>query len=202
MNLMKRFSKNKRVVFSNDDSSFSLTMAKTIHQWRENKTTEVVLICIGTDRSTGDSLGPLTGTLLLEQGVKHLTVYGTLENPVHAVNLKETLNHIKEKHPSSFLIAVDACLGKKQSIGQIITGVGSMKPGAALKKDLPEVGDVYISGVVNIGGYMDFLVLQNTRLHQVREMSQKIAKGLTYLDHLLALEIQLQKKQVSTKETP
>ncbi|WP_407692026.1 spore protease YyaC [Radiobacillus deserti] len=199
---MNRFSKNKRVVFSNDDSSLSLTLAKTLHQWRLNKDTEVVIVCIGTDRSTGDSLGPLTGTLLLEKGIRHLSVYGTLKDPVHAVNLKEKLQYIYKVHPSPFIIAVDACLGKKQSIGHIIAGQGSLKPGAALKKDLPEVGDSHISGVVNVGGYMDFLVLQNTRLHQVLEMAQKLATSLSYLDHLLALEKKIHPKLPSTKKAP
>jgi hypothetical protein len=46
---------------------------------------DVHFICIGTDRSSGDSLGPFVGTYLNEMGYKN--VYGTLDEPVHAMNL-------------------------------------------------------------------------------------------------------------------
>ena len=64
----------------------------------------IVLLCIGTDRSTGDSLGPLIGYKLSRRKLRGLTIYGTLNSPVHAMNLEETLAHIKEKHPN-------ACIG-------------------------------------------------------------------------------------------
>ena len=54
---------------------------------RERVTDEdIILVCIGTDRSTGDSLGPLTGSKLLEKNLEHFYIYGTLQHPVHAVN--------------------------------------------------------------------------------------------------------------------
>ena len=47
----------------------------------------VGVLCVGTDRSTGDALGPITGTLLAETGSDVMDVWGTLDDPVHAVNL-------------------------------------------------------------------------------------------------------------------
>ena len=35
---------------------------------------QVLLLCIGTDRSTGDSLGPLIGYQLRNRGLKHIRV--------------------------------------------------------------------------------------------------------------------------------
>ncbi|KUK35974.1 MAG: Putative sporulation protein, partial [Thermacetogenium phaeum] len=49
----------------------------------------VVLLGIGTDRSTGDSLGPLVGSRVNELAPGLLPVFGTLDDPVHAVNLAE-----------------------------------------------------------------------------------------------------------------
>lgn len=46
---------------------------------------EVTFLCIGTDRSTGDALGPLTGSKLVEHGFRH--VIGTLPSPCDADNL-------------------------------------------------------------------------------------------------------------------
>ena len=43
----------------------------------------VMFLCIGTDRSTGDSLGPLVGHKLRRQRLKGAAVIGTLDKPVH-----------------------------------------------------------------------------------------------------------------------
>ena len=50
------------------------------------------------NRIIGDSTGgPLTGSILLRS--RPLPVYGTLEAPVHALNLEKNLEKIKKKHP-------------------------------------------------------------------------------------------------------
>src|SRR5699024_3308730 len=76
----------------------------------------------------------------------------------------------------------DACLGKQQSIGSIIAGKGPIKPGAALKKTLPLIGDVHLTGVVNIVGFMDFSVLQNTRWSIVVDMASELVCTLHIFD--------------------
>ena len=53
---------------------------------------EVIILCIGSDRSTGDSLGPLVGHELNKYHLNNITVYGTLEDPVHAANLSDKLS--------------------------------------------------------------------------------------------------------------
>lgn len=133
---------------------------------------DVVVVCIGTDRSTGDSLGPLVGSHLEQAGVP---VMGTLEDPVHATNLEETLKRIPS---STLVIAVDACLGKLENVGKIDVAKGSLSPGKAVGKDLPDVGDISIFGVVNVGGFMEHLVLQSTRLSLVVGMADCIAKDI------------------------
>jgi len=68
------------------------------------------------------------------------------------------------------------------SIGYITVGEGPLKPGAGVNKELPQVGDAYITGVVNVGGFMEYLVLQNTRLSLVIRMADAIARGVvTYV---------------------
>lgn len=49
---------------------------------QEKRKTEILFLCIGTDRSTGDSLGPLIGYKLKENGMRNARVLGTLEEPV------------------------------------------------------------------------------------------------------------------------
>src|SRR5690606_11650337 len=117
---------------------------------------------------------------------RHLNIYGTLHNPVHATNLTDYMDEISKKYRQPFVIAVDACLGRNTSIGHLIAGVGPVKPGAALKKSLPEVGDIHITGVVNTSGFMDHAVLQSTRLSIVMDMAEKISESLDLLDQQLS----------------
>lgn len=147
---------------------------------------ELIVVCIGTDRSTGDALGPLVGTYL-RQRQPQLCIYGTLHNPVHAMNLVETLNHIQSKHHDPFILAVDACLGQMNSVGSIQVCDGPVKPGAGVNKQLPAVGNAHITGIVNVGGFMEYFVLQNTRLSLIYEMAQVIAASidLAFTTHTL-----------------
>lgn len=139
----------------------------------------IVIVCIGTDRSTGDSLGPLVGSRLVSLIDSDVyPVYGTLESPVHAVNLKETVELIYQEHMNPFVIAIDACLGQLQSVGMVTLGEGPVKPGAGVNKELPAVGDIHLTGIVNVGGFMEYFVLQNTRLSIVIKMAETIAQSI------------------------
>ncbi len=143
---------------------------------------DLVIVCIGTDRSTGDSLGPLIGSKLEKETLRRFHVYGTLENPVHAVNLEERMTEIKMNHYRPFILAIDACLGRMTSVGKISLAEGPVQPGAAVQKKLPAVGDIHMTGIVNIGGMMEYFVLQNTRLHTVMQMADTIATSIKSTD--------------------
>lgn len=141
----------------------------------------LVFVCIGTDRSTGDSLGPLIGYKISSLKHKGVYVYGNLEKPVHAKNLEETMGTVATDCRTPFVIAIDACLGRMDHVGYISIGEGSIKPGSGVNKELKPVGDMYVTGIVNFGGFMDFLVLQNTRLHIVMKIADLIAAGIRYV---------------------
>lgn len=138
----------------------------------------IVVLCIGTDRATGDSLGPIIGYKLSASYPGNLIIYGTLSEPIHAKNLEETIQLINKQHPSAFIIAIDACLGKTSHIGMVNLGEGSLSPGSGVNKTLPPVGDIFITGIVNFSGFMDMMVLQNTRLNTVMEIADFITTGL------------------------
>jgi putative sporulation protein YyaC len=138
----------------------------------------LVVVCVGTDRSTGDALGPLVGSALSKYRSPLFDLYGTLEEPVHAMNLNDTLQTLGRKTHQPFVIGIDACLGQTASVGCIQVGQGPVRPGAGVNKDLPPVGDIHVTGIVNVGGFMEYFVLQNTRLHLVVRMSELIAQSL------------------------
>jgi len=138
-----------------------------------------IIVCIGTDRAIGDALGPLVGTMLKNSDFKY-PVYGTLDKPIHALNIFESLEHIKNKHPKGNFLAIDACLGKVDRIGYITIGNGPLKPGAGVNKNLPAVGNIHITGIVNLAGYMEYMVLQNTRLSLVMKMADTLVSSIKY----------------------
>ncbi|MGI6668289.1 MAG: spore protease YyaC [Acetivibrionales bacterium] len=141
----------------------------------------IVFVCIGTDRSTGDSLGPLIGYKISGLKQKRVYVYGDLENPVHAKNLCQIMKRISSECENPFIVAIDACLGSMNRIGYVGIGEGPVRPGSGVNKQLPPVGDMFVTGIVNFGGFMDFLVLQNTRLHIVMKIADLVASGIRYV---------------------
>lgn len=138
----------------------------------------VTLVCVGSDRSTGDALGPLVGTRLSRTAPPGLTVYGTLERPVHAANLAERLADLRRQGKDRLVVAVDACLGRAENVGTVCVKSGPLKPGSGVNKALPPVGRFHIVGVVNVGGFMEYFVLQNTRLSLVMRLAELIADSL------------------------
>ncbi len=137
------------------------------------------VVCVGTDRSTGDALGPLVGTMLT-QSVTPLpfAVLGNLQSPVHAGNLHELLPRLQMAAAQGPVVAVDACLGSFESVGSVQVQRGPLKPGAGVRKELPPIGDVAVMATVNVGGFMEYVVLQNTRLGLVYEMAAMIADSI------------------------
>ena len=140
----------------------------------------IVFVCIGSDRSTGDSLGPLIGYKLSTLNHNNVYVYGTLDDPVHAKNLADKILVISSRHPNALVVAIDACLGSMEHVGYVSIKNEPLRPGAGVNKDLPEIGDISIIGIVNFGGFMDFIILQNTRLHLVMKMADLISLGIKH----------------------
>lgn len=142
------------------------------------KWTEIVFLCIGSDRVTGDCLGPYIGHLLTPHETGHIFVYGTLSCPVHALNLEKTSSLIKRFHPHALIIAIDASLGQKKHLGYVTIGDGALYPGAAVQKELPPVGDIHVTGIVNTAGLLEQITLQTTRLSTVIHLADKITQGI------------------------
>ncbi|WP_097028237.1 spore protease YyaC [Clostridium peptidivorans] len=171
----------KRVMFDSSVTSSIFSLRDTLSEFlspvvKSNKT--IVLLCIGSDRSTGDSLGPLVGHKLKFLTRENFYIYGNLENPVHAKNLCETIEEIHKKFKNPYIIAIDACLGSIQNIGKVCVEEKPLSPGSAMNKNLPEVGNLSITGIVNISGSLEFMVLQNTRLYTVMQLAETISEGI------------------------
>jgi putative sporulation protein YyaC len=133
---------------------------------------DIIFLCIGSDRSTGDSFGPFVGTMLKENKFPH-HVFGTIAEPVHALNLETVLKEIHNLFTEPIIFGVDACLGDSHQIGSILLKEGPLIPGCAINNYLPEVGNYHLKAVVN---YLDsnspVSSLNTTRLDTVLDLAK------------------------------
>ena len=109
---------------------------------------QLVFFCIGTPNISGDTLGPAIGSQLYRLHLPSVFVYGTEDAPVHALNLANTWERAKRRHPNACFIAIDASFGDKRFLGNICLERGPIYPGRGVGKDLPCVGDISITGIL------------------------------------------------------
>lgn len=168
---------------TNASDQLGMALASMITVYHRSSS-EFVILCIGTDRVTGDSLGPLIGYKLSRLPLEHIYIYGTLDEPVHAQNLADTITRIRLLHPDTPIIAIDASLGSRKHLGYVTLGRGPLVPGAGVNKELPSIGDICITGIVNTSGVLEHMLLQTTRLSVVMNIADCIANAIhtAYLD--------------------
>lgn len=138
----------------------------------------VLFLCIGTDCSTEDSLGPLIGHQLSSLANRKYRVIGNLKRPVTATNLRYVLDTIRQISPQPCIIAIDAALGQEGRIGQITLSKKPLKPGLGVKKSLPAVGEISITGIIGSYALHDASSLQSIRLSLVMDMAERISSGI------------------------
>lgn len=146
-----------------------------------------IIVCIGTDRCIGDCLGPMTGTFLKDRCFP-LPVYGTISEPVHALNLDKKLLEIKTLHPKKNIIGIDACLGDTNNIGEIQARDYPVHPGKGVGKSLPDVGQVSIIGIVDSSDNNELFTTNNIRLDLVMNMAKVITRAIMHAYYLYSTE--------------
>lgn len=179
---------SRNIYYFNSDRNFKAEdFAKQLHQMieeekRRQRKKGVVFLCIGTDRSTGDSLGPLIGYKLRDMKTSSAAVFGTLERPVHAMNLEEYARLIKNCYHDCLVVAVDASVGNREHVGYLTLGKGSLRPGLGVSKELGAVGDIFITGIVGGCSSYDPLMLQSVRLSVVMRMADCISRSIRIVE--------------------
>lgn len=111
-----------------------------------DKEREPYFICVGTTRSSLDSVAPKVGTRLEKLGYK---VIGTEENQLHGLNIVDRFNEIESIDLSKYqIIAIDGMYAHK-SHKEIIIENRPLRPGGFYKKTLPEIGEFIIGLNIN-----------------------------------------------------
>lgn len=137
-----------------------------------------VFMCIGTEKVFSDSLGPRVGTLLNLAMREPLFVYGLIEKNITAENLCKSYEFIKSMHPDNPIVVIDAGVGEQAQLGNVQLCDGGILPGAATNKNLPEIGDVGIVGIVAERGMGDFYTLNSSKDKLVSDVAQFIAEAI------------------------
>ena len=175
MKLFRKWEKEKIECDEIDNVSTELTQA-SLEEIILNAGKGIVFLCIGSDRAIADSVGPLVGTMLKENNLPY-PVYGTLDAPVHALNLKKTLVEIQQKLDNHLLIVLDACIGHKEEVGMVLLKKGPLNPGIAIGNSLPLVGDFHLLAIVNYhdkNSYENYL--KDTRLVTIYDMAKRTSE--------------------------
>ncbi len=163
--------------FNINSSCFEDSFAKSLKSLIGGE--DFIVVCIGTDLAIGDSLGPYIGTLLVNDANNKIVVYGTLDYPITAKEIGALTKTIKKIHPNSKILAVDAAVGNDEDIGNIKIVNAPIKPGLGVNKNLGEVGDVSIIGIVSDKKQSLDKIINNTRLNLVVKMANVIKNGIT-----------------------
>lgn len=139
------------------------------------------IVCVGSDRVAGDSLGPLTGSILQKCGADAF-LYGTLGRTVTAREVPALASFLQKTHPKSPVLAIDAAVGNAEEVGLLKLSNAPLYPGSGTNKQLGCLGDVSILGIV-ARREEGFAALDRVRLGTVCRMAEVIAEAV-----LLALE--------------
>lgn len=115
-----------------------------MNRFKESNKKEIIIFNVGTNKIIGDSYGPLLGSMLKDTNCK-IKTYGTLNNPIHALNLNKISKKVLKKHKDAFVIAIDVSATRyEEDLKKISISQRSINPGAALGKDLNSIGDISI----------------------------------------------------------
>ncbi|AVP55539.1 spore protease YyaC [Clostridium tetani] len=165
---------DKIMVHYNDPLAYKI-MGETLSNFLNNNT---IIVCVGTDKCIGDSLGPITGTILKEKNFP-LPVFGTVENPIHALNIKVKMSEIASLYPNHNIIGIDACLGESNNIGFIQSRNYPIYPGKGVGKKLPHVGNHSIVGIVD-STEINIFNNNSIRLNFILNMAKSISHSIIY----------------------
>ena len=143
--------------------------------------TNVVILCIGTIKIVGDSVGPLIGENIKNMENKYIQVYGTIKKTINFNNAKILLTEIFSKYKNPYVITIDAALANKESIGKIFLNKGYIKIGKALEKSICFYSNLNVKCVVgeNTNSKMQNLIeLKNVNEKEVRKIANMVSWGL------------------------
>lgn len=146
-----------------------------------NEFSDIVILCVGTDKLIGDLVGPIAGQKLkrLFKDFEKITVYGDIKETVNITNLNKIISEIIANYDQPFIITIDSALGPKEKVETVWVSTGNLNPGSALKKQESCRSNVNFKAVVGENlknNILNFNVLNSIE----RNVVQRLANEITY----------------------
>lgn len=136
---------------------------------------KLLFLCIGSEKISGDSIGPIVGSLLKTKYNLPYPVLGTEEKPVNGINLPHYMENIRNCFPEHKIIAIDSAVGDKKDLWTIKIKKGGVVAGGAVNSNNPRIGDIGILAVVGEKSKDVLSTLLQSPLEKVEELAEYIA---------------------------
>lgn len=165
-------------------SFFANQFSDTICQLTKNKLySNIIFLCIGTDRVTGDSFGPLVGYKLKNvlSHIQKVDIIGDLDETVSNRNILDAIQYIQTNYKNPFIVSIDSALSIRRNVGDIIVSNQGIYLGTSIRDKKVYIGDMSIQGVVaknTCVAQYNFKRLQNTNLGLIMKMADTVASGI------------------------
>lgn len=137
------------------------------------KNINYTFVCIGTNKIISDSFGPRVGSKLNEFFYlsPEITVYGTMQNPIHLKNATCILKNITKKGQ---IVLIDSAIGKIEQIGNTYLNKGGIEIGKAFNKSIYIPADLNIKTVIGTKEY-----IPNYSINQIENLAGDVSKKIT-----------------------
>lgn len=148
----------------------------------DNSFSNIIFLCIGTDKIIGDSVGPIVGSKLKSIENEYIKIYGTVGNNLDFLNTKKVVEEIYAKFENPFIITIDAALSKERETGEICISDGYIKVGNALDKSICFYSNINIKCVVGkyykLDKKMNINTLKDVDKEEIYNMTEIVSNGI------------------------
>lgn len=145
------------------------------------KFSNIVILCVGTNKLVGDSVGPIVGQKLtrLLNKKENIKIYGNTKKNLNLKNAKQVLEEINRIYSKPFIITIDATLGPKEIIETIIISKGELEIGEALGHSIKYFSNINIKAIV--GEYQTNIQKNFETLNRIeRKRIHQLSNQITY----------------------
>ena len=151
---------------------------------------EIVILCIGTDKLIGDCVGPMVGQKLINDWQsknndnikkKEIVILGNMERTLNYKNAENIIKQVNKNCNMPFIIAIDTALSKISTTQKIYVNNGSLTIGNSLGRKLLFKSHINIKCVVGECKNTpkeNIKVLKDVHPELVEQLSDIVAYGI------------------------
>lgn len=174
-----------------EKTKFVQDLEKMLCKFDINKDfSEIVILCIGTDKLIGDCVGPMVGQRLINSWKlknnddvksKEIIILGNMEKTLNYKNARDVIKQVNENYSMPFIIAIDTALSKISTTQKIYVNNGSLTIGNSLGRRFLFRSHINIKCVVGECKNTpneNIKVLKNVEPKQVMQLADIVAYGV------------------------